>query len=414
MASHIQVVHERCCGIDVHKKMMEACILSSKDHWRQRFGTTTREISKLIDWLKQYQVPIVAMESTGVYWKPLFNLLEDAGIEVILANARDLKNVPGRKTDAKDAEWIASLLRHGLLKASLVPDRKQRELRELVRFRTAKIQERSREIQRIQKILEGANIKLSSVVSNVVGSASRAILEAIIAGTQDHDAMARMASGSRLRASQDVLAEALEGRMGEFGRMMLVMQLKTIDFLDEQINQLDARIDELAEENPDFKLALELLDGIPGVGKRIAQIIAIESGLDMSRFPTAKHFAAWAGMAPGNHESAGKRKTGKTKPGNPHLRAHLVQAAWAIAHRRDCFLSQQYRRIASRRGGKRAAMAVGHSILIIAYNMLKRCEPYRELGADYLTLRSKEQRIRHHLKELSRLGFVVHPQTPVA
>lgn len=414
MAGHIQVVYERCCGIDVHKKMLEACILTSKDHRRQRFGTTTREILQLIEWLKEYQVPIVAMESTGVYWKPLFNLLEEAGIETILVNARDLKAVPGRKTDVKDAEWIASLLRHGLLKASFVPGRKQRELRELVRFRSTKIQERGREIQRIQKILEGANIKLSSVVSNVVGSTSRTILEAIVAGTQDHQAMARLASGSHLRASQDVLAEALEGRIGEFGRMMLAMQLKTIDFLDEQIAQLDARIDELAEENPDFRRALELLDGIPGVGRRIAQIIAIESGLDMSRFPTAKHFAAWAGMAPGNHESAGKRKTGKTKPGNPHLRAHLVQAAQSLIKKRDCFLSSQYHRIAARRGGKRAVMAVGHSILIIAYCILKRNEPYQELGADYLTQKSKEHKIRHHIRELSRLGLELDLHTIVA
>lgn len=414
MTGNIQVIHERCCGIDVHKKMLEACLLTTQDHRRLRFGTTTREILQLIEWLKQYQVPIVAMESTGVYWKPLFNLFEEAGIQVVLANARDLKSVPGRKTDVKDAEWIASLLRHGLLKASFVPDRRQRELRELARFRTAKIQERSREIQRIQKILEGANIKLSSVVSNVVGTTSRAILEAIVAGTQDHQAMARLASGSHLRASQDVLAEALEGRIGEFARMMLAMQLKTIDFLDEQITQLDARIDELSEENPDFKRALELLDGIPGVGKRIAQIIAIESGLDMSRFPTAKHFAAWAGMAPGNNESAGKRKTGRTKPGNPHLRAHLVQAAWSVVHRRDCFLSQQYHRIACRRRGKRAAIAVGHSILVIAYHMLTRGEPYRELGADYLCRKSKERKIRHYLKELSRLGLDIPFQMPVA
>lgn len=405
MAGHIQVIHERCCGVDVHKKMLEACILSSQQQQRRRFGTTTREIQHFIAWLTQFEVPIVAMESTGVYWKPIYNLLEEAGITVILANARDLKAVPGRKTDIKDAEWIASLLRYGLIKASFVPSRQQRELRDLARFRTAKIQERGREIQRIQKLLEGANIKLSSVVSNVVGATSRAILEAIAAGSQDPQSMARLASGSRLRANQEILAEVLEGYMGSYGKMMLAMQLRTIDFLDEQIAELDARIEQLAEDDPCFKQSLELLDGIPGVGRRIAQIITIEAGLDMNRYPSAKHLAAWAGLAPGNHESAGKRKSGKTKPGNPHLRAHLIQAARSVITKPNCFLTEQYRRISARRGSKRAAMAVAHSILIIAYHILKKKEPYRELGETYLAEKNRERKVKHHLKELSRLGI---------
>lgn len=404
MAGHIRVLHERCCGIDVHKKMIETCILTSTFQDRRRFGTTTREITQCIEWLKHHDVPIVAMESTGVYWKPLYNLFEDAGIEIILANAHDIKAVPGRKKDVKDAEWIASLLRHGLIKASLVPARHQRELRDLIRLRTAKIQERSREIQRIQKILESSNIRLSSVVSNVVGATSRAILDAIVAGMKDPQAIAKIASGSQLRASQDVLAEALEGRLGDLGQTMLTLQLESLDFLDKQIAQIDDRVDQLAKEDDRFNKALELLDSIPGVGMRIAQVIAAEAGLDMSRFPSANHFAAWAGMAPGNNESAGKRKSGKTKPGNPHLRSHLVQAARSLAHRKDCFLTDQYHRLSARRGSKRAAIAVGHSILIIVYHMLRRNEPYKELGDNYHTEKRKEYRVKHLLNELGKLG----------
>ncbi len=407
MVSHIRVLYERCCGIDVHKKMIEACILTSNSQERQRFGTTTREITRCIAWLKQHDVPVVAMESTGVYWKPLYNLFEEAGIQVILANAHNMKAVPGRKTDVKDAQWIASLLRHGLLKASFVPDRHQRELRDLLRLRTAKIQERSREIQRIQKILTCANIRLSSVVSNVVGATSRAILEAIVAGQKDPQGVASIAAGSQLRASQEVLTEALEGHLGELGQTMLVLQLEALDFLDRQIAQIDTQVDRLAADDERFKRALELLDGIPGIGIRIAQVIIAEAGLDMSRFPSAKHFAAWAGMAPGNNESAGKRKSGKTKPGNPHLRSHLVQAARSLSHRKDCFLADQYHRLRARRGSKRATIAVGHSILIIAYCMLKRDEPYMELGSNYHTEKRKEHRLKYLVHEIGKLGVGV-------
>ena len=413
MNPQVQVVYERCCGVDIHKKMLEACILTSEGVQRKQFRTITRELRDFVSWLMKNNTLIVAMESTGVYWKPVYNLLEQAGIQCFIVNAQHMKAVPGRKTDTKDAEWIAALLRHGLLQASYIPDRKQRELRELIRLRTAKIAERSREIQRIQKILEGANIKLSSFVSDINGVTSRQILQAIISGIEDPKKLTQIAA-NRLKAQLTDITDSLDGVIGSHQRLLLNMQFKSIDFLDGQIAALDAELEKVEQQDSSFKEALELIDTIPGVGKRIAQVIAIEAGTNMDRFPTAKHLAAWAGMAPGNNESAGKRKAGTTRKGNPHLRAHLVQASHTIARMKTCFLYDQYQRISVRRGKKRAAVAVGHSILIIAYHILKRKQPYQELGVNYFAAKNKEHCIQSYMKKLQHLGVTVTIQQDVS
>jgi transposase len=399
-------MYERCCGLDVHKKVIEACVLTGQKCDRKSFGTTTGDLEKLTEWLKEHQVGVVAMESTGVYWKPVYNVLEKEGLEILVVNAQHIKAVPGRKTDVKDAEWIARLLRHGLLKGSYIPDREQRELRELLRYRTTLVQERGREVQRMQKILEGANIKLSSVASNIIGASGRCMIEAMIEEIEDPRVLAAMAK-KKLKNKREELEQALSGLMGAHQRMMLKMQLGHIDFLDKEIEKIDEELANRTKDDPSFHEALELLDGIPGVGIRIAQVMIVEMGIDMKRFPTADHLAAWAGMAPGNNESAGKRKTGRVRPGNTHLRTMLIQAAHVVARMKHSYLSDQYHRIAARRGSKRAAVAVGHSILIIAYHLLKKREPYQDLGQDYYQQRRKEVKIKHCLKELQRLGVTV-------
>ena len=406
MDANVEVVYERCCGLDVHKKVIEACILTTKQRERKTFGTMTSDLQKMVSWLKEHHVTVVAMESTGVYWKPVYNLLEEAGLETLVVNAQHIKAVPGRKTDVKDAEWIARLLRHGLLKGSYIPDREQRELRELLRYRTKLVQERGREVQRMQKVLEGSNIKLSSVASNIIGASGRSMIEAIISEIDDPRILAQLAK-KQLKNKREELEQALFGFVGSHQRMMLRMQLKHIDFLDEEIKHLDEELNQRKKDDSTFHESLELLDGIPGVGVRTAEVMLVEMGLDMERFPTADHLAAWAGMAPGNNESAGKRKSGRVRPGNSHLRTALIQAAHAAARVKESYLSDQYHRIAARRGSKRAAVAVGHSILVIAYHMLKKKEAYQDLGRDYYQQKRKEVRVKHHLKELQKLGVTI-------
>ncbi|MEI7425212.1 MAG: IS110 family transposase [Candidatus Staskawiczbacteria bacterium] len=403
----MEVVHVRCCGLDVHKKVIEACIIVPEGKMRNQYGTMTDDLKKLVTWLQEHQVKVVAMESTGVYWKPIYNILELAGFEILVVNAQHIKAVPGRKTDVKDAEWIAMLLRLGLLKGSYIPNREQRELRELLRYRTKLVEERGREVQRMQKILEGANIKLSSVATNIMGSSGRSMIEAMIDKIEDPRVLAKLAQ-KRLKNKREDLERALNGLMGEHQRMMLQVQLKHIDFLDESIENLDKELAERKKDDTTFHESLDLLDGIPGVGVRIAQAILVEVGTDMNRFPSADHLAAWAGMAPGNNESAGKRKSGRARPGNSHLRTVLIQAAHAAARVKSSYLSDQYQRIAARRGSKRAAVAVGHSILVMAYHILNRREPYKELGHDYYQLRRKDVKIKHHCKELLKLGIVIN------
>jgi transposase len=364
----------------------------------------TDELLKLSDWLREAQVTAVAMESTGVYWKPVFNILESE-FEVILVNARHIKYVPGRKSDISDAQWIGELLQHGLLKASYIPERPQRDLRDLIRYRTSLIRERAREINRVQKVLEDANVKLASVASNVMGVSGRQMLEAIIAGNEDPEALAALAKG-RLRCKIPDLQRALSGRIRTSHRLLLRLHLEHIDDLANKIEKLNEEIDRLMLPFDEDE-QLRRLDDIPGVGREVAQVIIAELGVDMNRFPSAAHAASWAGLAPGKNESAGKNRSGKITPGNRHLKAMLVQAAHAVSRTKDNYLAAQFRRLAARRGKKRAAIAVAHSILVIAYHMLRDGTEYRDLGGDYFDKRNKEKLQRNLVRRLEGLGLKV-------
>lgn len=410
----MEVVHERCCGLDIHAKTVVACRiapgpdgLSIKE--TRTFGTMTEDLLRLRDWLVEARCPIVAMESTGVYWKPIYNLLEGT-LELLVVNAQHIKQVPGRKTDVRDCEWIADLLRHGLLTASFIPDRDQRELRELTRYRTSLVRERSAELNRLKKVLEGANIKLAVVTKDMMGVSAREMLQALVAGQDGSATMAELARG-RLRAKIPQLEQALTGQMGAHQRFLLAEQLAHIDFLDEQIDRVSA---EIAERLHPFDQAITLLDTIPGVARRGAEVLVAEIGVEMQRFPTAAHLASWAGMAPGNNESASKRRSGKTRKGSPWLRELLVEAAHAAGHTKDTYLGAQYRRLVGRKGRKRAAIAVGHSILIIAYHLLLLQEPYQDLGVDYFERRNRQTQERRLFRQAAALGFTVTRDQPAA
>lgn len=399
----MEVVHQRCAGLDVHKKTVVACVITPEGRETKTFGTMTADLLALADWLCAKGCTHVAMESTGVYWKPIYNLLEDSGLQPLVVNAQHIKQVPGRKTDVKDAEWIADLLRHGLVRGSYIPDRWQRELREMVHYRKALIQERAREVNRVQKVLEGANIKLAAVVTDVMGKSGRAMLEAMVHGTEAPQVLAAMAKG-KLQSKRDQLEQALRGVLGPHQRQMLASQLRHIDFLDQEIEQLDR---EITERLRPFEAILRRLDTIPGVGRRVAEEILVMIGVDMSRFLTAAHLASWAKLCPGNDESAGKRGSGRTGKGNPWLRTALLEAARAAARARDTYLAAQYHRIAARRGAKRAAVAVAHTILVIAYHIVKDGTTYQELGAHYFDKRAKETIARQAVKRLEQIGYRV-------
>lgn len=399
----MEVLYKRCCGLDVHKKSITACALTPEGKEIKNFGTMTEDIFALVEWIKEKGCTHVAMESTGVYWKPIYNLLEIEDIEILVVNAQHIKMVPGRKTDVKDAEWIADLLRHGLLKGSYIPDRDQRELRELVRYRKSMIGERSREVNRMQKVLEGCNIKLSSVATDITGVSAKSMLKAIIDGAEDTTVVAKLAKG-RMKNKQKQLEKALAGLIGEHQKKLLLTQIEHIEFMDQKIKDLDQEIE--MRMHP-FEEELALLETIPGVARRSAEEIGAEIGFDMDRFPTDAHISSWAGMSPGNNESAGKRKSGKTTKGNKSLRTTLVISARSASRTKNTYLSAQYRRIASRRGGNRAAVAVGHSMLVIAYHILKKREPYKELGADYFDQRKKDVVVNGAIKRLKALGYKV-------
>lgn len=399
----MRVVHERCVGLDVHKRTVVACVLTPEGQQSRTFATMTNDLLALGDWLLEQGVTHVAMESTGVYWKPIHNVLEGLDLTLLVVNARHIKAVPGRKTDVKDAEWIADLLRHGLLSGSYIPDRPQRELRELVRYRRTLIQQRSQLINRIQKLLEGANIKLSVVASDIVGVSGRAMLEALAEGSQEPAAMASLAKG-RLRSKRTALEQALQGMMGPHQRVLLQSQLRLLDAVDGEIAQLDQEV--TARLHP-FEGALDRLDTIPGIGRRSAEELVAEIGLDMERFPTGAHLASWAKVCPGNNESAGKRKAVGTGRGNPWLRRTLVEAARAAARTRWTYLSAQYRRLAARRGANRAAMAVAHTILLIAYRLLLDQTEYQDLGANYFDERDRDAVLRRSLRRIQQLGYRV-------
>lgn len=398
----MEVIYERCCGLDVHKKKVVACVMTLEGKEVRTFGTMTEDLLDLAGWLKNWQVTHVGMESTGVYWKPIYNLLE-GDFSLVLGNANHIKNVPGRKTDVKDAEWIAELLRHGLIRGSFVPERSQRELRELLRYRTSLTQEATREVNRVQKVLEGANIKLGDVASDVLGASGRAMLEAIAQGVDDPKALADLAKG-RLRDKLPALEKALNGIIGPHQRMVIQCQLRHLTFLDGEIDRLDK---EVAKRMHPFDESIQQIDVVPGIAIRTAQAILGEIGLDMTRFPTASHLASWAGVSPGNNMSAGKRKSGRTTRGNRWLRSALVQAARGAVRTSGTYLNAQYHRLAARRGDKRAIIAVAHSILVIIYNMLRNKTTYQDMGTEYFDKRDSQAIIRRTIRRFERMGFDV-------
>jgi transposase len=413
----MDVLHGCCCGVDVHKASVVACVIAPSASGApckqvRTFGTMTEDLLQLVDWLVEAGCTAVALESTGSYWKPLYNLLEGVVEQVLVVNAAHIKQVPGRKTDVKDAEWIADLLRHGLLRASFIPDRPQRELRELTRYRTSLIRERTAEVNRVQKVLEGANIKLAVVASDLTGVSGRAMLVALLDGSTDAAAMAQLARG-KLRAKIPQLEQALVGQFGAHQRFLIAQQLVHIDTLDEIIERVSA---EIAERVHPFAPEIAQLDSVTGVGQRTAEAVVAEVGVDMTRFPTADHLTSWAGLAPGNNESAGKRRSGKTRKGSPWLRAVLIEAAHAAGRTKDTYLGAQYRRLLARKGKKRAAVAVARSILVIVYHILRDHEPYHDLGASYLDQRDRQAVERRLVRRLEALGYAVslQPKEPAA
>jgi transposase len=414
----MEVLYPVCCGLDVHKQTVVACLISPlPDGQRHKqlklFATITVELEALADWLEVAGCTHVAMESTGVYWKPVYNILAGK-FELLVVNAAHIKAVPGRKTDVKDAEWIAELLQHGLLKASFIPDQAQQELRDLTRTRTILSDERTASVNRLQKILEDANIKIAGgkLVSDIMGVSGRAMIEAILEGQSDPTTLADLAKG-KLRKKRAQLEQALTGRVSSHHRLMLSLHLEQIDFLDESINRLSQ---EVAEHLRPFEEELARLDTIPGVGRLRAEVFAAEVGFDLSHWPTAGHLASWAGMCPGNDQSAGKRRGGKTRKGNKWLRRALVGAACAASLKNGTHLQAQYRRLRYRRGQRKAAMAVGHSILVIAYCLLTRQDVYHDLDPTNLDERRRERAKRRALAQLDALGFeaVLTPKLPAA
>ena len=430
----LPIVYTQVAGLDVHKKTVVATRMrvTAEEHleWEtETFGTTTPDLLQLHDWLYGWNTTHVAMESTGDYWKPVYNVLEDA-FTVLVVNAKHVKHVPGRKTDVKDAEWLAELMMHGLLTASFIPPKPQRALREMTRYRTTLIEERARVVNRVQKLLEGANIKLSSVARDITGVSARAMLAEIAAGKTDAELLADLARG-RMRAKLPELQKALTGIVAPHHRFLLAKQLAHIDFLDEQVEEISAEIERQIDqmslppaasasdngENPQdtpaasgqakpaltWNEAVELLDTIPGVDRRTAEKMLAEMGLDMSRFPTDKHLSTWAGLAPGNHQSGGKRYSGRTPKGNRTLSSTMVEAAWGAVRTKDSFLNARYHRLAARRGKKRALVAVAHSMLVSAWHMLTECKPYHELGGGFLDQRKKEAKISYLIRRLEQI-----------
>jgi transposase len=404
----MEVIHVSCSGLDVHKDTVVACIRRTMRDGRaeevvKTFSTTTSGLLGLGDWLVGHEVTIAAMESTGVYWKPVWNLLEGR-LELILVNARDVKQVPGRKTDVKDCQWIAHLLACGLLKPSFVPPLPQRELRDLTRTRTSLLQDNARSINRLQKILEDANIKLASVASDVMGVSGREMIRALIAGVMTPPQMADL-SRKRMRSKIPELTAALNGKVSEHHRFMLKFLLEQIESLEGQIALLDKRIEEVM--SPLEQAAMQVLDEIPGIDRRAAQNVLAEIGTDMSRFPTAGHLASWAGLCPGNNQSAGKRRSGRMMEGNRWLKGTLNQCAWAASRTSDSYFRSQHRRIARRRGDKKATMAVAHSLLSVCWRLLSRGEAFEDLGADYFDKLDQDRAKRQLVKRLEGLGFNV-------
>jgi len=398
----MQVVYERCCGIDVHKKVIVATLRIGRKADTRQFGTYTENLREMAAWLKE------SGESTGSYWKPLYNIFEMEELEAIVVNAQHMKAVPGRKTDVKDAEWIADLLQHGLLKASFIPDREQRELRELTRYRKSRIEERAREINRLQKVLEGANIKLKSAVQNIMSISAQRMLALILSDEELTLEAVATRRDSMMKASTEELFSALMGIVTPLQKELLAEILRVIREQTAQIERIDQLIDK--HMNVEYKKAAQVLDALPGIGVVSAHQIVAELGIDMSRFPSAKHLCSWAGVCPGNNESAGKIKNARTNKANPTLRSTLVECAHAATRVKGSFFSAQYQRLAVRRGKNKATVAVAHSMLIAIYYVLNGQE-FRDLGSSYYSQFNREKKISSHLKQLKDLGWEPHAQS---
>jgi transposase len=402
----MEVLYGRCCGLDVHKETVAACVLIRDAGRVQKekriFGTTTRELLELADWLASRSVTHVAMESTSVYWKPVWNILEGL-VDITLVNPQHFKSVPGRKTDLKDGEWLGDLLQHGLLRKSFVPPRPIRDLRDLTRCRAMLAREKARLSSRIQKVLEDANIKLASVASDVLGASGRDMLNAIVRGECDAHVLAELAR-KRLRAKIPELQAALAGSITDHHRFLLRQWLEMLSVVEGKIAEFDVRIDELMRP---FAPAVEIWMGIPGIDRIAAWSLVAEIGVDMNQFPSADHLSSWAGVCPGSNESAGKRKSGKTRRGSVWLRRVLCESAWAASHCKKSYFQAQFHRLAGKRGKKRALIAVAHSLLTVAYVLLKRGCAYQDLGRDYFERTNHSSVTRYHVKKLQRLGFTV-------
>ena len=403
----MELLLRRCCGLDVHKDTVVAClriVSNGKVSTGVRtFQTMTAELLRLSEWLTENECTHVAMEATGVYWKPVWHILDDGEFELVLANAAHVKNVPGRKTDVNDAMWLAELLAHGLIRASFVPDTQTQEMRNLLRTRKQLVREQSSHVLRVQKTLEDANIKLDSVLSDLMGTSGRAMIEALIAGETNPAKLATLAH-RRLKASPEQLREALRGRVTKHHRFLLRLHLNQIDALDAATATLDAQVE--ANLGP-FRTAVELVVSIPGIKNLSAQVIISEIGTDMSRFPSDQQLISWAGICPRNDESAGKRRSNRLRKGAPWLKTTLVQCAWAAVKKKNSYLQAQFYRIKARRGPKKAIMAVAASILTAVYHMLKDGTLYQDLGHDHFNRRSKDQQKLRLIKRLTDLGYAV-------
>ncbi len=403
-------VYGNCCGIDVHKKMIVACFIHGKKQEIREFGTTTKELTSLAEWLKVGQCEMAAMESTGVYWKPLYNIFEVYDIKTIIVNAQHMKAVPGRKTDVKDSEWIADLLQHGLLRASYIPDKNQRELREMVQYRKSLADTHAAELNRLQKILEGGNIKLSGTVSEIDGKSARNIIRELLLNQKiDEQRIKEMKNqkllSSHLKATDKELADSLEGVLSKIQIRIISEILNHLDELEKHINNLTDDID--SSMNSDEKKAKNAIKEIPGIGDKSADAIIAVIGTDMERFPDASHISSWAGVSPGNNESAKKRRNQKTNKGNKLLKSTLVVCANSAIKCKNSFFYAQYQRIMSRRGKKKAIMAIAHSMLIAIYHILKDKVPFRDLGANYYNQFNRERKAFALTKKLVSLGYCV-------
>ena len=401
-------VYDICCGIDVHKKLIVACLRKGNRNEIREFGATTRELLKLADWLKTNGCQMVAMESTASYWKPLYNILESSDLGTMVVNARHMKAVPGRKTDVKDAEWIADLLQHGLLTASYIPDKDQRELRELVQYRKSLVGERTRELNRLQKMLEGANIKLSGTVNDINGMSARNILNYILTGEEIDEAKYdemydKKLIAHQLKASKEQIIDDLNGVMTSLQRRMMKELLAHLDELNAHIKNLDDEINNFMK--PEEQKAAKAIQDIPGIGNTSAQAVISVIGTDMSRFATDAHISSWAGLCPGDNQSAGKRKSGKTRKGNSLLRTTLITSAHSAVKNKKSYFYAQFMRISAHRGKKRAYVAIAHSMLVAIYHILKDGVVFKDLGAEYYNQFNKERKINAYLKKLKALGW---------